>query len=133
MVQEEKKAAADKTSLFQRLFTRSKSQIEEDGNNGNNANAPPVPAHATADPNANEEPTEADLNDLQHFIDSGNLDHLDNMVSEFAKQYMTSDSEGNSPMTTSGTATAAASANNNNADAPAVPAHAQQPSQGKAA
>ncbi len=34
------------------------------------------------------EPTEAELNDLQQFLDSGNLDHLDNMVTEFAKQYM---------------------------------------------
>ena len=25
------------------------------------------------------EPTEAELNDLQQFIDSGNLEHLDNM------------------------------------------------------
>ena len=132
--EEEKKArqeAADKTSLFQRLFTRSKSQVEfgeesqneandlaaavADASNGNavvDSNAPPVPPHQNQSTNAspskqpasaNEtsidslngnannnpgEPTEADLNDLQDFLDSGNLDHLDNMVNEFAKQYM---------------------------------------------
>ncbi len=34
------------------------------------------------------DPTEADLNELQQFLESGDLDHLDNMVSEFAKQYL---------------------------------------------
>ena len=28
------------------------------------------------------EPTEAELNDLEQFIDSGNLEHLDNMGSD---------------------------------------------------
>jgi hypothetical protein len=41
----------------------------------------------------NSDPTEAELNDLQQFLDSGNLDHLDNMVTEFAKQYMPSEDE----------------------------------------
>ncbi|TRY78048.1 hypothetical protein TCAL_06620 [Tigriopus californicus] len=34
------------------------------------------------------EPTEEDLTEIQNFLESGNLDHLDNMVNDFAKQYM---------------------------------------------
>lgn len=135
------------SSLFQRVFHRSKSQSElaqcgSDGNAnpaelaaGGAAAAPPVPQHqsnldlslstrhSVVAPavSANEtsldslngnEPTEADLSDLQDFLDSGNLDHLDNMVSEFAKQYLPETGEGQAA-----TASGAASGENNNVQA----------------
>ena len=59
--------------------------------NGGTESAPAIPPHADSvngNGPAAKEPTEEDLNDLQDFLDSGNLDHLDNMVNEFAKQYM---------------------------------------------
>lgn len=110
----DKDPSSPKPSLFQRILKRSKSQVDfsidaegnkiEDGDSAN-ANPPPVPAHqSTIDltlmDNLNEnsmdslngnnsiEPTEEDLTEIQNFLESGNLDHLDNMVNDFAKQYM---------------------------------------------
>lgn len=62
-------------SLFQRLFNRSKS-VEQKA--AAVAQGPPtVPLHR--DDNGNE-----NLDDIQNFIDEGNLEQLDNMVTEFA-------------------------------------------------
>ncbi len=83
------------SSLFQRVFHRSKSQSEEapqppnaDDPNANEDSSAGANENGFAGNNNEVEPTEADLSDLQQFIDEGNLDHLDNMVTEFAKQYM---------------------------------------------
>jgi len=102
-------------SLFQRVMHRSKSQSElaavtttvttSDANangegsdaspsslalDGVNGNASPaiIPASPPDAPVNGEEPTEADLHELQSFLESGDLDHLDNMVTEFAAKYL---------------------------------------------
>jgi hypothetical protein len=83
------------TSLFQRLFHRSKSvdaaiarqQQQEQ------LQQPVVPPHK--DDNGNEntsnlilDENSGDMKVLQDFIDGGNLEQLDNMVTEFAQEYM---------------------------------------------
>ena len=40
-----------------------------------------------------DEQLDDDLNELQQFINSGNLEHLDNMVAEFANQYLPNDAQ----------------------------------------
>jgi hypothetical protein len=85
--------AVKPVSLFQRLFSRSKSVTDQtaktigvppiipphkDDNNGN----PPSEDQMQMDENS------SDLKELQDFIDAGNLDQLDNMVTEFAQEYL---------------------------------------------
>jgi hypothetical protein len=92
-----------KQSLFQRLFQRSQSrggevQPEEADSTENVEVPPPVPPHGASvamqsddvTPAHNNDTTDLDIqteiSQLEQFIVSGNLDHLDSMVTEFAKQ-----------------------------------------------
>lgn len=103
--EEEKKAKRsseitdENKSIFQRLFHRSKSleqaaaAVKEELSDPTAVGAPPIPPHKDGNGNDAHEDFQldensADLKELQDFIDSGNLDQLDNMVSEFAKDYM---------------------------------------------
>ncbi len=63
------------------------SNSNSSGSNNNN-NSSSDGGGGNVDPSSLVEPTEADLSELQSFLESGDLDHLDNMVSEFAKQYL---------------------------------------------
>ena len=81
------------TSLFQRLFNRSKS-VEPSLASPPPASAPDIPPHK--DDNGNEsmvmDESSGDMKMLQDFIDGpGNLEQLDNMVTEFAKEYINDD------------------------------------------
>ena len=81
------------TSLFQRLFNRSKS-VEPSLASPPPASAPDIPPHK--DDNGNEsmvmDENSGDMKMLQDFIDGpGNLEQLDNMVTEFAKEYINDD------------------------------------------
>ena len=66
-------------SLFQRLFHRSKSVDPK------SQGPPAIPPHR--DDNGNES-NNLDEIQIQDFIDEGNLDNLDNMVTEIAQEYM---------------------------------------------
>lgn len=84
-------------SLFQRLFHRSKSVeqkpvslISSSTTSVPASSVPPaVPSHRIDD-NGNDAAANqmADDTQIQDFIDSGNLENLDNMVTEFANEYM---------------------------------------------
>jgi len=86
-----------KQSLFQRIFQRSQSTREggegetdclED--TGTMELPPPVPPHGARGEENNPLQTELDLlsqiSNLQESIDMGNIENLDSMVSDFAKQ-----------------------------------------------
>ena len=81
-------------SLFQRLFHRSKSVEQKPVTLLSTASVPvssvppAVPSHR--DDNGNDAVANqmADDTQIQDFIDSGNLENLDNMVTEFANEYM---------------------------------------------
>merc|ERR1712038_541725 len=98
---ENNNAAPRPTSLFQRLFHRSKSvdaAIARQQLRQGQQPEPEVPPHAVAnkDDNGNEnsasnlilDENSGDMKVLQDFIDGGNLEQLDNMVTEFAQEYM---------------------------------------------
>ena len=98
---ENNNAAPRPTSLFQRLFHRSKSvdaAIARQQLRQEQQPEPEVPPHAVAnkDDNGNEnsasnlilDENSGDMKVLQDFIDGGNLEQLDNMVTEFAQEYM---------------------------------------------
>ena len=76
-------------SLFQRLFHRSKSVEQKPFSSSRSTTSqqpPVVPLHR--DDNGNEANQFDDIQ-IQEFIDeAGNLDNLDNMVTEFANEYM---------------------------------------------
>nr|ALF84898.1 dorsal [Paracyclopina nana] len=83
-------------SLFQRLFSRSKSVDQP--KSPVESLSPEIPAHR--DTNGNDDSNLEEMKELQDFIDAGNLEQLDNMVTEFAKEYMNDptmehDAEGN--------------------------------------
>ena len=76
------------TSLFQRLFHRSKSV---DAAIAQRQHQPVVPPHKDDNGNENNlilDENSGDMKVLQDFIDGGNLEQLDNMVTEFAQEYM---------------------------------------------
>ena len=106
---EEKKAKQDeeqkmKTSLFQRLFQRSQSRpgevadCLEEGAVGEAEEAgncpPPVPPHQTL---ATQQSLENQLSDLEQLIQSGELERLDSVVSEFASQFPPEAGSGDCP------------------------------------
>lgn len=87
-----------KTSLFQRLFQRSQSRAgevlepDEAVNNQQDLDTPPPvpPHHASAPPPQNlatQLSIESQLTDLEQLIQSGDLERLDSVVSEFANQF----------------------------------------------
>jgi len=94
--EEEKKAKIEeqkiKSSLFQRLFQRSQSRpgegSEETGDQEmpEDPPAPPVPQHQPAS-YMSQVSIDAQLNDLEQLIQSGELERLDSVVSEFTSQY----------------------------------------------
>jgi len=85
-----------KTSLFQRLFQRSQSrtgdviesEIQERGQEDLET-PPPVPPHHAPPPQniATQLSIETQLTDLEQLIQSGDLERLDSVVSEFANQF----------------------------------------------
>merc|ERR1711892_1404535 len=84
-----------KTSLFQRLFQRSQSrtgdviesEIQERGQEDLET-PPPIPPHHAPPPQniATQLSIETQLTDLEQLIQSGDLERLDSVVSEFANQ-----------------------------------------------
>ncbi len=90
------------TSLFSKWFGRSKSVDHQNNATTSPVKGPPeVPPHK--DDNGNPDSMEAvqsleDLKDLQDFIDSGNLEQLDNMVTEFAEKYLPDEENSNVAM-----------------------------------
>merc|ERR1711892_1114414 len=85
-----------KTSLFQRLFQRSQSrtgdviesEIQERGQEDLET-PPPIPPHHAPPPQniATQLSIETQLTDLEQLIQSGDLERLDSVVSEFANQF----------------------------------------------
>merc|ERR1711913_223329 len=96
MGEEEKKAKLEeqkiKSSLFQRLFQRSQSRPSEDGGEEDaemvEASLPPPPPPPAHQPSyMSQVSIDAQLNDLEQLIQSGELERLDSVVSEFTSQY----------------------------------------------
>ena len=99
--EEEKKAKLEeqkmKSSLFQRLFQRSQSRAGEAQETvdqemveaamvGGSDTAPPVPPHQ-ASAYMSQVSIDAQLNDLEQLIQSGELERLDSVVSDFTSQF----------------------------------------------
>eukprot|EP00092_Neocalanus_flemingeri_P005309 GFUD01005717.1.p1 GENE.GFUD01005717.1~~GFUD01005717.1.p1 ORF type:complete len:913 (-),score=220.83 GFUD01005717.1:325-3063(-) len=85
-----------KTSLFQRLFQRSQSRTgdvieseEADTTHENLETPPPIPPHHAPPPQnlATQLSIESQLTDLEQLIQSGDLERLDHVVTEFASQF----------------------------------------------
>jgi len=100
---EESSVVNPRQSLFQRLFSKSKS-CEDDQtmrlDDDPPSTLPPIPPHGehlTTDGNGNPEDggLEIDDSELQKMIDSNNLELLDNMVSEFAHEIVGNDDDFN--------------------------------------
>merc|ERR1712038_2222912 len=94
--EEEKKARLEeqkiKSSLFQRLFQRSQSRPAEDGGEEDaemvEASLPPPPPPPAHQPSyLSQVSIDAQLNDLEQLIQSGELERLDSVVSEFTSQF----------------------------------------------
>ena len=94
--EEEKKAKLEeqkiKSSLFQRLFQRSQSRPSEDGGEEDaemvEASLPPPPPPPAHQPSyLSQVSIDAQLNDLEQLIQSGELERLDSVVSEFTSQF----------------------------------------------
>merc|ERR1711953_1079069 len=94
--EEEKKAKMEeqkiKSSLFQRLFQRSQSRPTEDGGEEDaemvEASLPPPPPPPAHQPSyLSQVSIDAQLNDLEQLIQSGELERLDSVVSEFTSQF----------------------------------------------
>merc|ERR1719219_2960515 len=92
--EEEKKAKLEeqkiKSSLFQRLFQRSQSRPAEEGGEEDQEMVeadlpPPPPPHQPS--YLSQVSIDAQLNDLEQLIQSGELERLDSVVSEFTSQY----------------------------------------------
>lgn len=95
---EDSGVVSPRQSLFQRLFSKSKSCEDDQTIRIDDDSSPPIPPHGehlSTDGNGNPDGLELQIDDseLQTMIDSNNLEQLDNMVSEFAREMVGSDED----------------------------------------